>query len=505
MNAAASQDGEAEQGEKEDLPLNESRLRFANTSASVGLSPSSPHPSPTPAVSNHDPVKHWASYGPPPDGGTQAWLQVLAGFSIFFNTWGLIATYGVFQSYYLTLPTLPKSASSIAWIGSLYSFFTFLTCFVAGPIFDRGFLRPLLLTGTFLLVFAFMMISLADRLYQLILAQGICAGMGSGILFSTCSPILVQWWSRHLGLANGIVASGAAIAGIIYPIAFRKLLPAVGFPWAVRILGFIALATLLPAIFFLKRRIPPGKPRAWLDHSMWKDYAFLAYMAAALLAVIGLYSMLFFLSSFVASKHLLSTDMSFYILPILNAGSLFGRIIPNVLADHYGALNVAPGAAVICSLLTFCMIAVHTGAGVIVMAVIFGFFSAIFIALPGLAAAMLIRDKTLMGTRMGMSLAVAGMGALAGGPGGGSVLSYGDDGHDWNALWVYGGVAYAGAGAMYLLTRQLHLRDRRKEREEEEEREKSEKEVELEEMARKKRDEEEATMTREGMLMTPAD
>jgi hypothetical protein len=40
----------------------------------------------------HNPIAYWASYGPPPDGGLQAWLQILAGFSIFFNTWGLIAS-----------------------------------------------------------------------------------------------------------------------------------------------------------------------------------------------------------------------------------------------------------------------------------------------------------------------------------------------------------------------------------------------------------------------------
>ncbi|KPI44807.1 putative transporter MCH4 [Cyphellophora attinorum] len=371
----------------------------------------------------HNPIAYWASYGPPPDGGLQAWLQVLAGFSIFFNTWGLIATYGVFQSYYLTLPTLPGSSSTIAWIGSLYSFTTFFACFITGPIFDRGYLRALLLTGTFLLVFAFMMISLADRLYQFILAQGVCAGLGSGILFSTCSPILVQWWARHLGLANGIVASGAAVAGIIYPIAFHKLLPAVGFPWAVRILGFIALTTLLPANIFLKRRIPPGKPRAWLDHSLWIDWPFIAYMCAALLAVIGLYSMLFFLSSFVKQQHLLREDMSFYILPILNAGNSDG----------------------------------HT-------------------------------DGNESGVRWA--------GSLAGGPGGGSVLSYGG-GHDWNALWVYGGLAYLAAGLCYVIVRHLHLKQM-KEDKEREEREYNKEDVELEE---KKQEEEQSP---EGMPVTTA-
>lgn len=36
--------------------------------------------------------------GPPPDGGTTAWLQVLGGYFLFFNTWGLINAFGVFQT-----------------------------------------------------------------------------------------------------------------------------------------------------------------------------------------------------------------------------------------------------------------------------------------------------------------------------------------------------------------------------------------------------------------------
>lgn len=33
----------------------------------------------------------------PPDGGIEAWLQVTGGFCLFFNTWGILNTFGVFQ------------------------------------------------------------------------------------------------------------------------------------------------------------------------------------------------------------------------------------------------------------------------------------------------------------------------------------------------------------------------------------------------------------------------
>lgn len=58
---------------------------------------------------------------PPPDVGLRAWLQVLCGFILMLNTWGIIVSYGSFQTYYTTQGgiTDETSSSTIAWIGSL--------------------------------------------------------------------------------------------------------------------------------------------------------------------------------------------------------------------------------------------------------------------------------------------------------------------------------------------------------------------------------------------------
>jgi MFS family permease len=54
---------------------------------------------------------------------------------------------------------------------------------VTGPLFDYGFLRPLLLIGSLLEVFGLMMISLSSNYYQVFLSQGICVGLGGGMLY----------------------------------------------------------------------------------------------------------------------------------------------------------------------------------------------------------------------------------------------------------------------------------------------------------------------------------
>jgi hypothetical protein len=77
------------------------------------------------------------NFGPAPDGGTQAWLTALGGFSIFFGCLGFTSCFGVLQEYYSTHQLKDRSPSEIAWIGSVSSFIQFSGGAVGGPMFDR--------------------------------------------------------------------------------------------------------------------------------------------------------------------------------------------------------------------------------------------------------------------------------------------------------------------------------------------------------------------------------
>ncbi|KAL2025217.1 hypothetical protein VTO58DRAFT_105307, partial [Aureobasidium pullulans] len=54
-----------------------------------------------------------------PNGGTKAWLQVLGAFFLFFNSWGIINTFGAYQTYYQSGILASSSPSDISWIGSV--------------------------------------------------------------------------------------------------------------------------------------------------------------------------------------------------------------------------------------------------------------------------------------------------------------------------------------------------------------------------------------------------
>lgn len=256
---------------------------------------------------------------------------------------------GVFQTYYESGALFAASSSDISWIGSLQSVMVLMVGAVTGPIYDRGYLRVLLGFGAFMIVFGHMMLSLCHTYYQALLAQGLVIGIGAGCLFVPAVAILPGYFDTKLGLAIGLGASGSSTGGIIFPIMFYKLVGEVGFPWAVRIIGFTVLATLSIPLVIMKMRVKPGRVRSIIDWTVFTDWPFVLFTLACLVGFITLYTGLFYTSYFGASTGITDASLSFYLVPILNAGSVFGRTIPNYISDIVGPFNViAPGKS-LCS------------------------------------------------------------------------------------------------------------------------------------------------------------
>ncbi|KAK9427504.1 major facilitator superfamily domain-containing protein [Lipomyces doorenjongii] len=266
---------------------------------------------------------------PPPNGGLTAWLQVAGGFMIFFNTWGLINTFAVFQTYYESSALFTESSSNISWIGSIQCFLLQLTGIVAGPIYDRGYLRLLLLTGSFMVVLGYMMLSLCHEYWQALLAQAICVGIGSGLLFTPTVSLLPTWFSSHIGLAVGIASSGSSLGGVIYPIVLYRLIGPIGFPWAVRTVAFIALGAFIIPVIVMKQRIKPPKPRALIDWSAFTDAPYITFALAVLIVFIGNSVLIFYISYYPINKGFTNSLLGFYMVAIFNAASIVGRIAPN--------------------------------------------------------------------------------------------------------------------------------------------------------------------------------
>jgi len=325
---------------------------------------------------------------------------------------------------------------------------------LSGPIFDRGYLRFLIVSGAFLVVLGYMMLSLCHEFWQVILAQGFCIGFGGALLYLPAIALLPTYFKKRLGMALGLAAAGSSTGGVIYPIVFYRLIDRIGFGWTTRVLGFIALVTLLVPAFVMKMRVKPAKVRAIIDVTAFTDFQFVFFTISCLLGFIGLYVVFFYISFFGSYTGYTNDSLSFYLIPILNAASVFGRTVPNALSDKVGILNLLVPGTVVCSILIFSLLAVHNTAGIIIIAVFFGFFSGIFIGLPPVGLAVIIADKSKIGTRMGMAFALIGAAVLIGGPGAGAILGNGEVLH-WNRVWIFGGVMTMGSAISFATLRMI--------------------------------------------------
>ena len=187
-------------------------------------------------------------------------------------------------------------------------------------------------------------------------------------------------------------------------------------------IGFIALGTLVISLTTLKPRIRPAKKRALLEPAAFKETPYTLFSVSLFFIFVGLYIPFFYIPTYAQQNFHVSENMSFYLLSILNGASVFGRIIPNIIADHLGALNVLLPFVFCASVLAFAWIAIGNLAGIIVFCVLYGFFSGSIVSLPPTALAALSPDPSRVGTRMGMSFSFAGFGLLLGSPIAGAIL-----------------------------------------------------------------------------------
>ncbi|PWY82720.1 MFS monocarboxylate transporter [Aspergillus eucalypticola CBS 122712] len=301
---------------------------------------------------------------PPPDGGLTAWLQVAGAFFLFFNSWGILNAYGVFQSYYQSdlIPTY--SSSSITWIGTAQGFVLFLVGVIVGPIFDQGFLHSLIAFGTFMVVFGLMMTSLSTQYYQLFLAHGITVGIGCAFLFLPSIAIVATYFTSRRALATGITAAGGSIGAVVYPIMFDKLISRIGFGWTTRIIGLVALAGLSMSLLVLRRRLPPPtKSKLLLDLAALKEPPFLIFAFGLFFCFVGLYFPFFYLQSYFTYYLHSDSSLAFYIFSVLNATSVLGRITPGLMADRIGGLNTLVPISLLATILAFVWIAVRNVGG----------------------------------------------------------------------------------------------------------------------------------------------
>ncbi|OCK76328.1 putative monocarboxylate permease [Lepidopterella palustris CBS 459.81] len=367
------------------------------------------------------PVAQPATPQPPPNGGLKAWLAVLGGFFFVLNSWGMANSFGVFQTYYATTMLPTSTPSAISWIGSIQAFLLLFVGVLCGRALDAGHYNVIFAVGTFFEVFGMMMTSLGTKYYQIFLAQGVCVGVGSGLIFTSGVSIVATYFTTRRAFAMGLVSSGSSVGGIIYPIAVRQIINHTGFGWATRAMAFIMLGSLLLGFVLLRPRLPPRKSGPFFDLESFKDPAYTSFVIGLALAFMAYFIPFFYIESF-ALRIGTSEHLSFYILAIMNAAGTLGRIVPNFIADRVGNLNVIIPITYISGLIVLLWLTVHHTGNLITISIMYSFFSGGLTNSAPAVVGLLSPELNMIGTRVGMMLTICSLGTLIGAPVAGAIL-----------------------------------------------------------------------------------
>jgi MFS family permease len=417
---------------------------------------------------------------PPPDGGAQAWLQVVAGWLVIFSTWGWLNSFGAFQSYYTTTILPDVSPSAISWIGSLQACLT--TCIGAftGRLLDAGHFRPTFAVGAAIQLTGLFAMSAAasPQYWHLMVTQGLLTGLGGGILFTPSIALVATWFSSRRGLAIGLVTTGNSAGGIVYPVIVRELIPRIGFQWTARVLGFVNLTCFAVAFALLRSRLPPRRSGPILELSAFKEGVYVTYVLALFLFTWANYYIFYYVSddrpgnfvprAYAAALPIIRITLTSLLIAsygiqrlglpyasaailvmIVNGAGIPARIAVPFLADRVGPLNMITLSMICLAVVIACWSAVSSITGLFAFTAVLGVVSGAFQSLMPTTVASITKRLDTVGTRLGMAFSVASFASLTGPPIGGAIQATGG----FTAAQIWAAISAVAAAALLITSR----------------------------------------------------
>ncbi|KAL2148653.1 hypothetical protein VTH82DRAFT_2207 [Thermothelomyces myriococcoides] len=389
------------------------------------------------------------------NGGFTAWSQVFVSFLLFINGFGYFSSFGLFQSHWVDV--LGSSVDDVAWVGSISLFLLFFLGSLSGPLMDRGYFRSIVAVGCAFQILGAFTTSAVTRYWQLILAQGVVQGIGNGLVFTPSITLVSVYFTKNRAFAFSLAACGAPVGGIIFPLIARQLTPTIGYPWTIRVFGFIMVFNSALILLLGRPRRFKSEPRPMFDPAAFRESVYATYSIGIFFTLWGLYIAYFYTATFGRSVIGFSSEDSLTLLIVLNAVGTLGRIIPAYIADRYlGPFNTLVPAVLCCAIMMLSWMGVHSSGGFYAFISLYGFFSNSAQALVPMTSASMATHPSNVGQRVGMVFSVGSLACLTGPPLAGVLLGVGHGSYQW--MQLYGGVSILIGFTLLTLSRSLQAR-----------------------------------------------
>jgi len=389
-----------------------------------------------------------------------AWVRLVA--SLLIGTVGSVGMWAVV----VALPAVQadfgvaRADASLPYTLAMIGFG--LGAVIIGRLVDRfGIVLPVV-GATLTLGLAFIASGLAPSLMTFAIAN-LLIGVGSSATFAPLIADISHWFTRRLGIAVAICASGNYLGGAVWPPIVQRLVEAHGWRTNQVVVGIVCIIAMLPLVLVLRRRLVAQQTAAATAASGGAS-ASLGLSPYALFALLCLAGVACCVAMSMPQVHIVAYcgDLGYGVargaemLSLMLGFGIISRIASGFIADRIGGVATLLIGSVLQGVALFLYLLFDGLTPLYVISALFGLFQGGIVPMY----AVIVREyfpPRLAGTLVGLVIMSTILGMALGGWVSGAIFDL--TGSYWQAfahglLWN----ALNGAVALFLLLRRNRLR-----------------------------------------------
>ncbi|KAK1217035.1 hypothetical protein PQX77_020309 [Marasmius sp. AFHP31] len=359
------------------------------------------------------------------DGGFDAWAYLASAWVIDCFVWGLPYSYGVLLDYYKKHDFQNSPGGHLAIVGTLSSGLPDFLSIAILPLLGRypRIKRICMMVGLGMEMGGTVGAAFATTAWQIILLQGVLTPLGSVLLWFPMMTYLFEWFDKRMGLASGILLSGAGVGGVVFPLVTNALLYRYGRRTTLLSVALTLFVCVLPCFRYLRPRRPSAHvddPTTIPDPKSIRMKTLAILCVANLIQASGNVIPRLYLHTFASDMNISPTIGSLSIA-LLNGFSAPGSIFLGYLSDRCGVRIAILLSALGSAVAVFCIWGItpkSSVAPVLVFAAIHGFLSQGWSALWTRFASISMtgKDPNLASGLLSVYVAGGGLGIVLAGP-----------------------------------------------------------------------------------------
>ncbi|XP_041373548.1 monocarboxylate transporter 13-like [Gigantopelta aegis] len=344
-----------------------------------------------------------------------AWIIVASSFFAHLICFGVAWTTGVFNAIFLE--EFRESRVVTSWAGSLMP----ACMFIAGPLssflISRLGCRVTMMLGGVTSTCGFVLSCFAPNITVLYFTFGIITGLSFGAAHLAAITAVTFYFDKFRNVATGVAVTGVGVGTLIFPPLIRALVDVYSWRGAMLLLGAVSLnLCVCGALIRPVDRPELKKSQTSLDPTMFRKLDFWMLCMNNFLVCFGLSITYLHLTAYAENRGV-DFERSALLVSGIGISNLVGRLAMGMIAQQQGVDTILLYliSFLVSGVAVACMAALGTFAGLLVMALLFGIFTAGIGTLSAPILADILGIHRFTGGYGFLSI-VSGLGQMVGGP-----------------------------------------------------------------------------------------